>query len=414
LVAARVVITGMGAVTPLGLTVASTWEGLLAGRSGAGPITRFDSEEFETHIACEVKDFDPGNYLDRKEARRMDRFTHLGVAATREALLDAGLVIDDENADDIGIIVGTGVGGIETLSQQFKVLQEKGPSRVSPFLTTMMAANMAAGHISICLGMRGPNFGIVSACASGAHAIGEAFETVRRGRVPVMLAGGAEAPVVPIGISTFNSMRALSMRNDEPAKASRPFDLQRDGFVIGEGAGMLVLEDLEFARARGARIHAELVGYGATADANHVTAPAEGGLGAAKAMSAALSQAKLSPAGIDYINAHGTSTQLNDRAETQAIKHLFGEGAYEIPISSTKSMTGHLLGAAGAVESIVCVLAIRDGIVPPTINQECPDPECDLDFVPNFARRVSVGTALSNSLGFGGHNAALVFRSWDG
>jgi 3-oxoacyl-[acyl-carrier-protein] synthase II len=395
------------------LNVASTWEGLLAGRSGAGPITRFDPDGYETKIACEVKDFEAGNYLDRKEARRMDRFTHLGIAASREALSDAGLATDDGVAEEIGVIVGTGVGGIETLCQQHRILMEKGPSRVSPFLTTMMAANMASGHISICLGMRGPTYGLVSACASGAHALGEACETIRRGRVPVMLAGGAEAPVVPLALGTFNSMRALSVRNDEPTKASRPFDAERDGFVLAEGSGMLVLEDAEHALARGARIYAEIAGYGATSDAFHVTVPAEGGAGAAKAMTVALTEAGVDASDVDYINAHGTSTTLNDRAETQAIKEVFGDRAYAIPISSTKSMTGHLLGAAGAVEAIVCLLAMRDGFVPPTINQEHPDPDCDLDFVPNVSRRASVRVSLSNSLGFGGHNATLVFRAWE-
>ena len=411
--ARRVVITGMGAVTPLGLNVGTTWEALIDGRSGAGPITRFDPTGFETQIACEVKNFDPNNYLDRKEARRMDRFTHLAVAATREALDDASLAITPENADDVGIIIGSGIGGIETLSQQFKVLFDKGPERLSPFLCTMMISNMAAGHVSIVFGIRGPNHCTVSACASGAHAIGEAFETIRRGAAPVMLAGGAEAPVVPIGVGTFNSMRALSTRNDAPEKASRPFDLERDGFVIGEGAGLVVLEELEHARARDARIYAELIGYGATADAVHVTAPSEGGAGAAKAMARACAEADLSPAAIDYVNAHGTSTPLNDKAESAALRSLLGERAYQVPISSTKSMTGHLLGAAGAVEAIICVLAIQNGIVPPTINQEFPDPTCDLDYVPNVARRVPVRVALSNSLGFGGHNVSLIVRAWD-
>lgn len=403
----------MGAVTPLGLNVDTTWQAMLAGRSGAGPITRFDTDGFETKIACEVKHFDPGQYLDRKEARRMDRYTHFAIAATREALADAGLQITPDNADEVGIVIGTGIGGIETLGQQFKVFFDRGPSRVSPFLCTMMIGNMAAGHASIVFGMRGPNFGTVSACASGAHAVGEAFETVRRGVCPVMVAGGAEAPVVPIGIGSFNSMRALSTRNDQPERASRPFDAQRDGFVIGEGAGILVLEDAEHALARGARIYGELVGYGATGDASHVTAPAEGGSGAAKAMLAALAEAGLSPQDVDYVNAHGTSTPLNDKAETSAIKQVFGELSYQVPISSTKSMTGHLLGAAGAVEAIVCLLSIRDGVVPPTINLDYPDPECDLDYVPHVARRLPVRVALSNSLGFGGHNATLIVRAWD-
>ncbi len=409
----RVVVTGFGAVSPLGLDVASTWDGLTSGRSGAGPITRFDSQGFVTTIACEVKNFDPSNYLDRKEARRMDRYTHLAVAATREALCTAGITVTEENADEMGVIIGTGVGGIESLSQQFAVLHERGPSRISPFLTTMMATNMSAGHVSIVCGMRGPNFATVSACASGGHAIGEAFEFVRRGRVPMMAAGGAEAPIVPIGVATFNSMHALSTRNDAPEKASRPFDANRDGFVIGEGAGMLILEELDHARARGARIFAEIAGYGATADASHVTAPPEGGIGAVKAMRMAIKDADLTPDQIDYVNAHGTSTQLNDRAETLAIKTVFGERAYRVPISSTKSMTGHLLGAAGAIEAIVCVLTMRDSLIAPTINQETPDPECDLDFVPNVARTVPVRACLSNSLGFGGHNACLVLKALD-
>jgi 3-oxoacyl-[acyl-carrier-protein] synthase II len=405
----RVAITGVGAVTPLGLDVSTSWSAVLAGRSGAGPITRFDPSGFETRIACEVKGFDPAQYLDRKEARRMDRYTHYAVAATREALDSAGLRITPANSDAVGVVVGAGIGGIETLSQQFQVLFDKGPSRVSPFLTTMMLANMASGHISITFGMRGPCFSTVSACASGAHAIGEAYETIRRGTVPVMVAGGAEAPIVPIGIGTFNSMHALSTRNDAPERASRPFDAERDGFVIAEGAGVLVLENLEYARARGARILAEIVGYGATADASHVVAPPEGGAGAARAMQRALAEARLAPEAVDYVNAHGTSTPLNDKAETDAIKSVFGERAYQIPVSSTKSTTGHMVGAAGAVEAIFCVLAIRDGIVPPTINQDHPDPGCDLDYVPWVARRCSVRVALSNSLGFGGHNASLIF-----
>ncbi len=409
----RVVVTGLGVVSPLGLDVPTTWSSLLAGKSGATTISRFDPTGFDTQIACEVKGFDPTRYLDRKEARRMDRFSQLSVAATSEALADAGLTITPENADDVGLIIGSGVGGIETLSQQFEILLEKGPQRVSPFLTTMLGANMAGGHVSIIFGMRGPNFATVSACASSGHSIGEAYETVRHGRVPVMLAGGAEASIVPIAIATFSSMHALSRRNQAPEQASRPFDLGRDGFVLGEGAGILVLEELEYARSRGARIYAEVVGYGASADASHVTAPPEGGTGAVKAMAKALAQAGLRPADVSYINAHGTSTPLNDKAETQAIKTLFGEDAYRIPISSTKSMTGHLLGAAGAVEAIICALAIREGIVPPTINQETPDPECDLDFVPNVARRAPVRVTLSNSLGFGGHNASLVLRQLD-
>ncbi len=408
----RVVVTGLGLVTPLGNDVPSTWAALIAGRSGVDYITRFDTTGFETKIAAEVKGFDPGQYLDRKDLRRMDSFTHFAIAAAVQALTDAGLTITPENCDQIGVVVGSGIGGIETLSAQFKVLHERGPSRLSPFLSTMMLANMAAGQIAILTGLRGPNFCTVSACASGAHAIGEAFHIIRRGEAVAMLAGGSEAPIVPIGIGTFNSMRALSTRNDPPQKASRPFDALRDGFVVGEGAGMLVLEDADHARARGARIYAELAGYAATADAFHVTAPPEGGAGAALAMRRALAVAGLQPSEIDYINAHGTSTPLNDRAETEAIKAVFGEHAYRLAVSSTKSMTGHLLGAAGAVEAVFTVLTLVHGIIPPTINLEQPDPACDLDYVPNVARRATVRAALSNSFGFGGQNACLVFRTW--
>jgi len=402
----------MGAVTPLGLDLATTWASMLAGKSGAGPITRFDATGFETRIACEVKGFDPSLYVDRKELRRMDRYTHFALAATRQALDDARLAIGPDNADDVGVIIGSGIGGIESLSAQFKVLHEKGPGRLSPFLCTMMIANIAAGQVAIHLGMRGPNFATVSACASGAHAIGEAFETIRRGAARAMLAGGSEAPIVPIGVGAFNTMRALSTRNDPPEAASRPFDAERDGFVLGEGSAMLVLESLGSALARGAPIHGELVGYAATADASHVTAPADGGAGARLAMQRALAGAGVHPDEVDYINAHGTSTPLNDQAETEAIKAVFGEHAYRMPISSTKSMTGHLLAAGGAVELMVCLLAIRDGIVPPTINLDHPDPACDLDYVPHVARRHRVRVALSNSLGFGGHNVTLVVREF--
>lgn len=408
----RVVITGMGAVTPLGLDLPSTWAAMLAGKSGAGPITRFDPTEYETRIACEVKGFDPVRYVDRKEARRMDRYAHFAVAAAREALDDARLVIGPDNADDVGVVIGSGIGGIETLSAQFKVLHEKGPARLSPFLCTMMIANIASGQIAILTGARGPNFATVSACATGAHAIGEAYEIIRRGAAKAMLAGGSEAPIVPIGVGSFNLMRAMSTRNDQPEAASRPFDADRDGFVLGEGAGVFVLESLTSARERDVRVYAELVGYASTADAHHVVAPAEGGDGLRLAMQRALAGAGLRPGDVSYVNAHGTSTQLNDRAETEAIKATFGEHAYRLPVSSTKSMTGHMLAAAGAVELMVCVLAIRDGVVPPTINLEKPDPACDLDYVPNAARRVPVGVALSNSMGFGGHNTTLVVKAF--
>jgi 3-oxoacyl-[acyl-carrier-protein] synthase II len=407
----RVVVTGIGLVTPVGLDVESTWKGLLEGRSGVDYITRFDTTDFDTKIAGEVKGFEPEQYVDRKEARRLDRYTQFAVAAAAQAMDQSGLKITPENSERVGALVGTGIGGIETLSNQFKVLFEKGPQRISPFLSTMMLANMAAGQVAIFQGMRGPNFSTVSACASGAHAIGEGVRVIQRGDADAMVCGAGEAPIVPIGVSTFNSMRALSTRNDPPAGASRPFDSLRDGFIIAEGAGMLVLERYEHATARGARILAEIVGYGATADAHHVTAPPEGGEGAERAMRLALIESGLRPDDVDYINAHGTSTPLNDRAETQAIKTVLGEAAYKTPISSTKSMTGHLLGAAGAIEAAFSILAIQRGIVPPTINQENPDPLCDLDYVPNVARKVDVRVVVSNSFGFGGQNVSLMFRA---
>jgi 3-oxoacyl-[acyl-carrier-protein] synthase II len=406
----RVVVTGMGMVTPLGNDVETTWRGLLEGRSGVGPITRFDASQHDTRFAGEVKGFEVEKYVDRKDARRMDRFTHYAIAAGKQALAQSGLNISEENAERVGAIVGTGIGGIETLSSQFKVMHEKGPGRLSPFLSTMMLANMAAGQIGIHLGCRGPNFAAISACASAAHAIGEAFEIIRRGGADAMLAGGGEAPIVEIGIGNFNAMRALSTRNDDPCRASRPFDAERDGFVIAEGGGMLVIEALEHARARGATPLAELIGYGSSADAHHVSSPPETGAGAANSMRKALKQAGVKPSEIGYLNAHATSTGVGDVAETAAIKAVFGEHAGTMPVSSTKSMTGHLLGAAGAVETIFCVLAMRDSCVPPTINQEHPDPACDLNYVPNKARAAKVSVALNNSFGFGGQNASLVVR----
>ena len=408
----RVVVTGIGMVSPLGLDVATSWEGLIHGRSGIDYITAFETEGFATTFGAEVKDFDPGQYLDRKEARRMDRFVQLAVAATREALEQSRLVISDENAPDVGVIIGTGIGGIITLSEQIQVLVERGPSRISPFLVPMMISNMAAGQTSILVGAKGPNFATVSACSSGADALGEAYELLRRGDAKAVLAGGTEAPFCPIGVASFNAARALSTRNDAPQKASRPFDAQRDGFVMGEGACILVLEDLDVARERGAPILAELGGYGATADAFHITQPAEEGEGGARAMQRALRKAGLEPHQVDYINAHGTSTPLNDKFETMAIKQVFGQHAGRVAISSTKSMVGHLLGAAGAFESAVCVLTLRDGVVPPTINYEHPDLECDLDYVPNQARCTQVDVAMTNSFGFGGHNSCLVFKTY--
>jgi 3-oxoacyl-[acyl-carrier-protein] synthase II len=412
-VGARVAITGLGAVTPLGLDVPSTWQGLVEGRSGIGPITHFDASAMRSQIAGELKGFDPEAVLGKKEARRSDRFVQMAVGATQEAIGDAGLVIDDGNRQDVAVIVGSGIGGIGTLVEQINVLQTRGPDRVSPFLVPMYIVDLVAGEIAIRIGAQGPNYSIVSACSTSAHCIGEGAELIRRGDAAVAVAGGSEAGIVPIGVAGFAAMRALSERNAEPARASRPFDAERDGFVMGEGAGIVVLEDLEYARARGARIYAELLGYGATDDAYHITAPSEGGEGAVRAMRTALRKAKLEPREVDYVNAHGTSTPLNDRLETQALKTVFGSAAYDVPVSSTKSMTGHLLGAAGALEAMVCVLAIRDGCVPPTINYEHPDPECDLDYVPNTARKRRVDVALTNSLGFGGHNCTLIVGRYE-
>jgi 3-oxoacyl-[acyl-carrier-protein] synthase II len=408
----RVVVTGLGVVSPVGLTAPATWEALVRGESGVGPITLFDPVGQDVTFAAEVKDFEPGRYMDRKEVRRTDRVIQLAVAATHEALEMAGLTITDDNADEIGVVIGSGIGGIMTLSEGFSTLHAKGPGRVSPFLAAMMLPDMPAGYVSIHFGARGPNYCTVSACSTGADAIGNAFEIVRRGAARVMIAGGAEAPITPIGIAAFAAARALSTRNDDPAHASRPFDRDRDGFVMGEGAGVLVLESLESARERGATILAELAGYGNAADANHITQPSEGGEGGVRAMRLALRQAGISPADIDYVNAHGTSTPMNDRYETMGLKTVFGECAARVPISSTKSMIGHLLGAAGSVEAAVCVQAIRHGVIPPTINYRTPDPECDLDYVPNEAREAPVRVALTNSFGFGGHNASLIFRAF--
>ncbi len=400
-------------MSPVGLNVRSTWQSLLAGRSGVDYITAFDTEAFDTKIAAEVTDFDPLDCMDRKEARRNDRFVQFATGAALEALSQAELTIDSSNAEDVGVIVGSGIGGISTLSNQFRVLSERGPSRVSPFLVPMMIADMASGHLSIRLGAKGPNFCTVSACSSGADAIGEAAEIVKRGEARAVVAGGAEACIVPISVAGFASAGALSKRNDDPTKASRPFDADRDGFIIGEGAAILVLEELDFARDRGATILAELVGYGATADAHHITQPAAGGEGGARAMTIALKKACLRPNEVDYINAHGTSTPLNDRFETMAIKSVFGADAYKIPISSTKSMTGHLIGAAGALEATISVLAITESACPPTINLENPDPDCDLDYTPHTPRRGRINVTLSNSFGFGGHNSCLVFRRFE-
>jgi 3-oxoacyl-[acyl-carrier-protein] synthase II len=404
----RVVVTGMGAVTPMGLDLAATWAACSAGQSGAGPITLFDTSDYETHFAAEVKGFDPVARFGPREARRMDRFTQFAIAAADEALQHSRLALDAHLTARVGVLIGTGIGGIHTMYENFLVLQAKGPRRVSPHCVPMMLPNTASGQVAIHFGLRGPNLCVVSACASGANAIGEGCEIIRRGSADVVLAGGAEAAIAPLPLAGFNSMGAISRRNHDPARASRPFDAERDGFLMAEGAALLVLEEREHALARGATIHGEVLGYGVTEDAFHISAPAEDGTGAAEAMRLALADAGLAPADIDYLNAHGTSTRLNDKSETAAIKAVFGEHAYRVPISSTKSMHGHLLGAAGALEAALCLEALRAQLIPPTINYSVPDPECDLDYVPNQARPAALRTALSNSFGFGGHNACLV------
>jgi 3-oxoacyl-[acyl-carrier-protein] synthase II len=399
-------------LSPLGLDTATTWEGLIAGKSGIDYITLFDTEGLETRFGGEVKGFEATNYMSRKEARHIDRFAQLAIAASLEAVKHSGIQINSDNQNNTGIIIGSGIGGLATLFNQMKVLIEKGPERVSPFLVPMMISDMAAAQVSIALGLKGPNLCTTTACSSGSDSIGAACEFIKRGDARAMLAGGSESTMTPIGFIGFNALKALSTRNSEPKLASRPFDIERDGFVISEGAAVLVLENLSSARERGANILAEIVSYGASADAFHVTQPTEDGEGAARSMQMALDKAGLEPAEIDYINAHGTSTPLNDKTETIAIKTVFGENAYKIPISSTKSMTGHLIGGSGAIEAAFCIMAIRDGIIPPTINLTHPDPDCDLDYVPNVARRTTVNTALSNSFGFGGHNSTLIFQKY--
>jgi 3-oxoacyl-[acyl-carrier-protein] synthase II len=410
-VSRRVVVTGLGAVTPIGLDVASTWDSLVHGRSGITRITRFDPAPYETQIAGEVKGFDASKYMDRKEVRRTDRFAQYAVASAAQALEDARLKGGGPDRERIGVAIATGVGGIETLIDQVLLMKERGPSRLSPFLVPMLMANAGSAQISMQFDLRGPSLTHVSACASSAHAIGECGEIIRRGQADVMVVGGAEAAVLPLPIGAFATMHAMSRRNDAPERASRPFDKDRDGFVLAEGSAVLVLEERDRAVSRGARIYGELVGYGATADAYHITAPSPEGEGNARAMRMALDEAGLAPTAIDYINAHGTSTQPNDREETAAIKKVFGDHAYKLMVSSTKSMTGHLLGAAGALEAMACLLAMRDGCIPPTINYETPDPALDLDYVPNQARATPIKTALSNSMGFGGHNASLIFTA---
>jgi 3-oxoacyl-[acyl-carrier-protein] synthase II len=407
------VVTGIGAVTPLGIGVDETWRGMLAGDSGIGPVTRFDATGYTTRIAGEVKGFEASEFLDKKEARRVDRFIALGAAAAKMAVEDAGFPDDDDVRVRTGVLIGSGIGGLDTMYEQVGRIIESGPSKVSPFFVPYMIPDMVSGYVSITHGFRGPNTCVVTACATGTNAIGDAYEVIKRGDAVAMVAGGAEAPVGNIALSGFCAARAMSTRNDEPTRASRPFDKERDGFVIAEGAGVLVLEDYEFAKARGARIYGEVIGYGMTGDAFHITAPDPQGSGAFRSMQMAVRKAGLTGREVGYINAHGTSTELNDKLETAAVKRLLGDHAYKVPMSSTKSMVGHMLGAAGAVEAIVCLLAMRDGVMPPTINYENPDPDCDLDYIPNSARTGEVDVAMSNSFGFGGHNATLIVRKVD-
>ena len=411
----RVVVTGMGIVSPLGHDVKSFWERLLAGQCGVDRITSFDVSQFDTQMAAQVKDFNPAAaFPSPKEVRRTDRYSQFGVYAGWQALRDSGLDLDSVNLDEVGVFIGSGIGGLETVTEQHKVLLERGPGRLSPFMIPMLISNMASGVFSMYHNLRGPNFATCSACATANHALGEAWRTIKMGDAQVMFAGGAEATVVAIGIGGFCAMKAMSTRNSDPKHASRPFDKERDGFVMGEGAGVLVLEELEHAKARGARIYCEFAGYGNTADAHHLTAPSPGGEGATRCMRMALRNASLNPQDISYINAHGTSTPQGDIAETQAIKTVFGDNARKVAVSSTKGATGHMLGAAGAVEMIVCAKAIHTDNVPPTINYEVPDPECDLDYVPNCARQLKVNAIVNNSFGFGGHNATLVAKKFVG
>lgn len=408
----RVVVTGLGAITPIGNTLADYWQGLMAGQNGIGPITLFDASRHDCRIAGEVKGFDPEVFMDRKESKRMDRFAQFAVAASKQAIADSGLVIDDLNAPSVGVIIGTGIGGLKVLEDQQEIYLNRGPDRCSPFMIPMMIANMAAGLTAIHTGAKGPNSCTVTACAAGSNAIGDAFRLVQRGYAKAMICGGTEAAVTPLSVAGFAACRALTSRNDDPSHASRPFDRDRDGFVLGEGTGVLILEELEHALHRGARIYAEMVGYGLTCDAYHMTAPVPGGEGAARAIELCLKDAGLTPDQISYINAHGTSTGANDPTETAAIKKALGDNAYQVAISSTKSMTGHLLGGSGGIEAVATAMAIAHDRVPPTINLDNPDPECDLDYVPNISRAQTVEVALSNSFGFGGHNVTLAFRKY--
>lgn len=409
----RVVITGVGAVTPLGNDVESTWQNLIAGVSGVGPLTRINAEEYPVKVAAELKDFNIEAYVDKKDARKMDRFTHYAIAASMMAVKDAELTINDENAPRVGVWIGSGIGGMETFETQYEIFLNRGYRRVSPFFVPMMIPDMATGQVSIMLGAKGFNSCTVTACATGTNSIGDSFKVIQRGDADVMVTGGAEAPITKMSVAGFCANTALST-NPDPKTASRPFDKDRDGFVIGEGSGIVILEELEHALARGAKIYAEIIGYGATGDAYHITAPAPGGEGGARAMKMAINDAGLAPEDIDYINAHGTSTDYNDKYETYAIKEVFGEHAFKLAVSSTKSMTGHLLGAAGGVEAIFTALAIKEGVLPPTMNYQTPDEECDLDYVPNQARPMEIKAAISNSLGFGGHNATIALRKYEG
>ena len=409
----RVVVTGLGAITPVGNDVATTWRALLEGKSGAGPITKFDASSFAVRFACEVKDFDPYMYMERKEAKRADPFTQYAVGAAVQAMRDAGFGEGDGyDPDHTGVIIGSGIGGLQTFEDQHDVYRERGPTKISPFFIPMFISDIAAGIVSMQFQAKGPNYSTVSACATSAHAIGDAFRTIQYGDADVMITGGAEATVTPMAIGGFANMRALSERNDDPATASRPFDATRDGFVMGEGSAVVILEELEHARARGAHIYAEVVGYGATGDAYHLTAPAPGGEGARRAMIRAMADAGFTPEMVQYVNAHGTSTPANDLNETRAIKDTFGEAVGQLNVSSTKSSTGHMLGAAGAVEFLITALAVQDGKIPPTINYRTPDPECDLDYTPNVAVEREVTAAISNSFGFGGHNVTLALKRY--
>lgn len=409
----RVVITGAGAVSPVGNTLPETWDALIAGKSGAAPIKSFDASNLKTRFAAEVKDFDAGKFLGSKDARRLDRFAQFAMVATIEAVSQSGIPVTDDNRDRIGVLVGSGIGGVQTLYEQLEIFRVRGPERVSPFLVPMMITDSAAGNIAIRFGLRGPNLSISTACATGSNSIGEALEMIRRGASDAMVAGASEAAVVPVAMAGLNVMTALSTRNDDPQRASRPFDKDRDGFLIAEGGAVIILESLDFAKARGAKILCELTGYGTSDDAFHISAPAENGAGAAISMELALKDAGLQPGEISYINAHGTSTQLNDKSETLAIKSVFGEAAYKVPISSTKSMTGHLMGASGSLEAAICVELFKHDMLPPTINYETQDPICDLDYIPNKARPAHPKHIMSNSFGFGGHNATLIFSRFD-